>query len=563
MRLSAILAILVGLSAGALLPAQTEPTTAPSEAPPPADSADQSKEGKEDAEEVELTPYQKREFFLKYHVPRGFKYTYRDQFPWFNEQKKTSRKLTREERLAQAKATRTLRRALIPLPAYSLKQIEPSEALWEEKMKKAQEALEKEEYEEAEPLVQAVLDEAQNLKSSKKQMRLAVSLDLRAYLYAHQNLLLDAERVAQQAVKICKEQLGADSLHTVSAQMRLASIVASTRRFDEAVGIFIDAKRALVRMGGRSHAGIPKINKQISRIYMEQKDYDKAAAMFSDDLAIARKNLRFDDPKLIEPLGELVRVRLAQNRVDTAKRHLLEIIDIIERLGGPKNPGLAGPLQTLAEIQLHQKQPKAAEASVLRALAVVEVSATEDVDNPALPRALEAAARLQIRTGPSEQTREMVRRAVSLKEKALGLDHVDVAHTLTEFAPLFEGEEAERMLVRAVGIYSVTTSAQDERNREALYRLQMYYLEQRDPARAQQVAERLLQVTIAATSREDPATINQLATLGLIYLDVGNFEAAKQTFDYTLQFGRQAQAPGRVMAVPTYGLATMHHYNAN
>jgi tetratricopeptide (TPR) repeat protein len=517
-------------------------------------SVDADAEGNpEDDDDSPAKASEMRRIYREY-FPELFDFSYRENFPWMERWQK-------EKHQPVYRRPVTIKQALLWLPAFSLATIEPSEAVWEEKQKKASEALEKRQFDQAGPLVEAAVKEARELTTTKRDMRLARSLDLQAYLYANQRLPLDAERVARDALKICKEQMGPDSAYTIAAEMRLASILGMEQQLDEAAEMYLTAKLTLVRTNGPNEPEVMKINDRLGQIYMFQKDYDKAAAVYSDDIAIVNRNKGAKSLELLNPMQKMLGVRLAQGRLEAAQRLLEDMIGLLERAVGPNHPTLSRPLQVLSQLYGEEKRYAEAEQAAMRALRIAEHAAKPD--DPTLAASYEAVALIQRHTGVTDETRQMVRKAIALKEKEVGLDNPEVARLLSEYADLFEPTEAERMLVRAVGIYSVTTGVKQQTYMLALKRLQVLYLQQHDPDRARQVAERLLQVLASFAGRTHPQTLLQLATLGQIYLQQGQFDLAKQSFDYTLAFGRQAKAPASLMAVPTYGLATLQHYGGD
>ena len=183
-------------------------------------------------------------------------------------------------------------------------------------------------------------------------------------------------------------------------------------------------------------------------------------------LAALREAEKFgeQDPRLARTLNALGEVYRTQGKYAEAEPLYLRAIAIAEKALGPEHPPatslnnpehpLATSLNNLA--LLYGAQGKYAEAEPLyrRALAIREKAL--GAEHPDVAIAFNNLATLYRAQGKYAQAEPLYRRSLAIKEKALGPEHPSVATTLENYAALLRkmnrDDEADKLEARAKAI---------------------------------------------------------------------------------------------------------------
>ena len=221
--------------------------------------------------------------------------------------------------------------------------------------------------------------------------RIGITLDALAQLRFEQSRWTEAEEFARQAMALCSETRGESDSCTLNAKRHLGEIYSAEDRLTEAENLLQQ-----VISGTRANPSFVQILVPALR---DQASINAARAQF----------------KLAEPL-------------------LKEALDLSRKLGEERSD-VADSLVALARFYRLQKDPDRAEALLNKAVAIYEKN-----NDPCVAHASQELGLIALTRGKYAIAREQLLRTVSIYEKFLGPDHLNVAFAQVGLAEAFLGE---------------------------------------------------------------------------------------------------------------------------
>lgn len=170
-------------------------------------------------------------------------------------------------------------------------------------------------------------------------------------------------------------------------------------------------------------------------------------------LSIREHALGSDHPDAAASLVNIAAILADEGRLDEARTHLRRALAVQERTLGPDHPDLAATLNNLG---LLADDPEEAAIAYGRARAIQE--ATLDADDPALATVLGNLAVAYTDLGRHRCARELLQRALELRERSFGPRHLQTAYPLHNLGVVAlaagDAESALPLLERALSIRS-------------------------------------------------------------------------------------------------------------
>lgn len=122
-------------------------------------------------------------------------------------------------------------------------------------------------------------------------------------------------------------------------------------------------------------------------------------------------------------------------------------------------------------------------------------------------------------------------RAISLYERALGRDNIEMANCLHNLATLYDHqgryEEAESFYLEAANLLREIPGDNRSYRANSLDNLSTMYVDQKRYEEAENLCRQALSLRQQALGSDDPAVANSLHNLGSLYLDQGRYEEAE------------------------------------
>jgi tetratricopeptide (TPR) repeat protein len=150
-----------------------------------------------------------------------------------------------------------------------------------------------------------------------------------------------------------------------------------------------------------------------------------------------------------------------------------------------------------------------------------------------------------------------LQRALVIREKTLGPEHPDTAHTLNTLGVLYDiqgkYEEGEALLQRALVIRESTLGLEDHRTAQTLNNLANLYYDQGKYVEAESPLQRALAIHEKTFGLEDHRTAHTLNSLANLYYDQGKYTKAEPLYQRALRIWEQVLDPDHLSTVAALG----------
>jgi hypothetical protein len=246
-----------------------------------------------------------------------------------------------------------------------------------------------------------------------------------------------------------------------------------------------------------------------------QFDYEGAARHFQEAADLVPPG---------EPLvlaGYLMRAGSAWSgaaRFAQAQPLVERALSIREQNLGSEHPDVAGSLNDLAVLHLHQAQLAEAEPLMRRALAIDEVS--YGAEHPNVARDLNNLAWLLKETNRLSEAEPLMRRALAIDEASYGAEHPKVTIDLNNLALLLQAtnrlSEAEPLMRRALAIDEASYGAEHPKVAIALNNLAQLLQATNRLSEAEPLMRRVVSIFEVSYGEEHPNVATALNNLALL-----------------------------------------------
>lgn len=315
----------------------------------------------------------------------------------------------------------------------------------------------------------------------------------------------------------------------VSAALDLRSTIADELRLDEALG-------ALDRLSLLAFAQSSRTYSMHRLVQLAALDLAGAGALSWRECAVAVADAAFPDPEEFATWPQCERL-LPHARVT------------LDALPGDTNfLSAAGLAYRCTRYVWLRGEYGAAEQLSTRALAIRERALGPDHLDVAM--CLHALALVYWEQGRYDEAESINSRVLAIREQALGPDHPDVAFSLNNLAGVYRNqgryEESERMHMRALAIWEKTHGPDHPGVAAMLDNIANIYHVQAHYERAKELRTRALTIREMALGHDHPFVANSLNNLAAEYLDQGRYEQAEPLITRAVAIREKAFGPDHI-----------------
>ena len=282
--------------------------------------------------------------------------------------------------------------------------------------------------------------------------RVAVALSSLGNIAQEEGSLDEAQALLLRALEIQKRALGPDHPESVRTLSTLGVILEMKGEYDQARLYYHRVLTFNERTMGPEHPSVAGALTNLGIVMVAQGDYAEAYRTHQRALEIFEKALGPDHPQVGATLSNLGIAADDLGKLDEAHAAFSRALEIFEKALGPEHPYAVKTLANLATTVADRGDQQKALELTQRVVEAYEGSS----DELALAASLNNRGSQQLALGRDDEARESFERALALKERNLGSEHVEVASTLHNLALVIgkggDDEEARGILERAIAI---------------------------------------------------------------------------------------------------------------
>ncbi|MGF1576398.1 MAG: tetratricopeptide repeat protein [Cyanophyceae cyanobacterium] len=172
----------------------------------------------------------------------------------------------------------------------------------------------------------------------KDSVTMAAALSRLAQLYRAQGRYGEAEPLFQQALEICRSQLGEDHPDTATTLNNLGALYESQGRYGEAEPLYQQALEIRRSQLGEDHPDTATSLNNLGMLYLTQGRYGEAEPLFQQALKICRSQLGEDHPNTATILNNLAGLYESQGRYGEAELFYTQTLSIWSNQLGKNHP---------------------------------------------------------------------------------------------------------------------------------------------------------------------------------------------------------------------------------
>ena len=244
----------------------------------------------------------------------------------------------------------------------------------------------------------------------------------------------EARPLAEEALKLAEERLGAEDPDTATSLDHLAGLLHTLGDLKGAKPLYERALAIREKALGADHPDTAGSLNSLALLLQDMGDPRAARPLYERALAICEKALGPDDPDTATSLNNLAVLLQAMGDLERARPLFERALAIWEKALGPDDPDTATSLNNLAMLLQDMGDLKGAKPLFERALAIRERALGHEHADTAT--SLNNLALLLETMGDLKGARPLYERALAIREKALGPDHPDTAAVLNNLAGL-------------------------------------------------------------------------------------------------------------------------------
>jgi CHAT domain-containing protein/Tfp pilus assembly protein PilF len=168
------------------------------------------------------------------------------------------------------------------------------------------------------------------------------------------------------------------------------------------------------------------------------------------------------------------------------------------------------------------------------------------------------------RAGKYDEARPLAERALEIRSKELGPEHLDVAQSLNNLAIIYrrkgDSAKSEQLHQRALAIREKMLGSEHPLVAQSLHNLANLYDDRGNSAKAEQLYQRGLEIGEKALGSEHPHVATSLNSLAIIYRDKGDYAKAEPLYQRALTIREKTLEPGHPhIGTSLNNLATLYH----
>ena len=306
--------------------------------------------------------------------------------------------------------------------------------------------------------VRSILDTAsENLAKFKNEPLVEASLrDTIGWTYRELGELKVAEPHLERAVKLRREQLGAEHPDTLHSLRKLCEFYWSQGRYKESANLLEKALLISQRVLGTKHITTLGIISGLAKEYIEMGRYDEAEQFYLRCIPIAQRMPGEKNEWSLHMVGGLGITYECQGRYDEAERQFIELLRLREGFWDEENIHTLQYKGLLARVYRKQKRYDEAESLYLEILPI-----QRKVDGNETWRTLRSVsglARVYTHLGKYNQAEKLFDEAMKSYESVYGREHGDTIRCMNGLAKLYTAQrrfwEAKSLLSEVLEISS-------------------------------------------------------------------------------------------------------------
>lgn len=358
---------------------------------------------------------------------------------------------------------------------------------------------------------------------TEKELRLeeARKLHNQSYLLWRAGKYAEAIPVAERALAIREQELGAEDLDVAVSLVNLALVVNESGDYEKGASLLERALKIREKKLGLDHIELAVLLGNLGETYRILSDYAKAEQIHLRALEIREKNLPPNNPGIAASLSYLSHVYLAKGDQDKSLEYALRALSIWEKALGPENNYTAQGLQGVGGAYSEKGDYKSAETYYKRALSIFQKN--YGIEHPRTADAMGNLAVLYTKEGDYRQAEPLFKQTLAVMEKTIGKEHRNYALALYYLAVLYtntgEYQKAESLYLQAITISEKLFGTQHPFITLYLDDLARNYQAQGETAkslevltRAHQLKERNIQLTLSTNSeRQKLSYLNKIS----------------------------------------------------
>ncbi|MBC7817249.1 MAG: CHAT domain-containing protein, partial [Planctomycetaceae bacterium] len=304
----------------------------------------------------------------------------------------------------------------------------------------------------------------------------------------HAGRYMQSEETAREIVALAEQSFADQPVTLAKALRNLAVALDLQAEYDEAEKLYRRSLELFSKERGYTHPEVAACLYNLAALCFAQGRYAEAEPLFKRALLIREFQTETQPGNVARTLKGLAALYTAEARYPEAESCLQRAIVLLEKSLGREHPQVLTELTNLARVYEGDGQPHEAEALYSRAFSTWD-KASESVGAATLAGHFHDLALLFSRQGRYAEALAIYRKALKLREEALGHDHPELAPLLTNLAVVLDarGDKAEA---------------------EKLYR-------------------RSLEIQRKAFGNQHPSLATNLHNLAALFTDQGRFDAAE------------------------------------
>lgn len=309
-------------------------------------------------------------------------------------------------------------------------------------------------------------------------------------------------------------------------------------RLGPALAAATKARTMVVRRRGESSPEVAVIWHTIGTIREEMSDFAYAGRAYGCAAAILEhhNNNAALTPTRIAVMSSVARLQRILGNLGDAESLYLETIELAERFYGSETIELATLLNDLAVVYKYAARLDDAERLYLRALPIVAAKRSQHVDVATVWHNLAGIEHVRRRFDLGET---YARRAVWIRQTALGADHVEVAKDIAALAALVQEQhrydEAEALYNRCIRVFENIYGPGHYELAVSYNNLAALCRARGDLAGAEALYLKALDIKEHLLGKGHPDTAVTMHNLAMLALQQGDDEAARHLLTQAVQ----------------------------
>lgn len=265
---------------------------------------------------------------------------------------------------------------------------------------------------------------------------IADSLNNLGLLYLATGKYGGTEALFKRAIEIWAKAYGPNHADVAAGLNNLALLYKREGRHETAEASYLRAVAMVKNNLGENHPTFVRTLGNLGVFYTEQSQFERAEPLLKQVLTLSEKLFRPDHPDLATGLTNLAVLHIGQGQYRQAEPLLQRAVKILENTRGRDHPDLAKTLNNLAGLYKDQGLYGRAEPLYQRALRVAEQTfGPEHLDVALYLANLAVLYHLERLHGRAEL---LYKKALSIRSQAFGAESIKIVPTLINLAALYE-----------------------------------------------------------------------------------------------------------------------------